>query len=422
MTDNIDNKRNDVGRKSRDENGYLLSRNKSEYSSSEWTTQGETEKLYLTGHGARRKHPGIDKIIWDSKMPGFGLRYRKTGSKSWILFYRERQYQRLVTLGKPPVMSVHQARKKARHYRCDAALTGLPEISRKKQSDLTISNFIAEYLVSVKGQWKTSTYKRNVHALQHDIMPFFGAMALAKIGRKDVNQWRDSYASQPSRFNRAVPVLSSLFKQAEILGHRPLNSNPCKGIARYKQSLKERFLSAREYRVLGRILREVEGDMPDAVAIIRLLIYTGARKNEIAVLRREWIKSPRIFLPDSKTGAKQLYINVPAHTVLQPYMARRDKGLLFPSTRNPNRPFEPSAAWYKIRSKAGLNDVRLHDLRHSFASVAIGNDIPLTHIGALLGHALPETTARYAHLADEIITESAARISGSIAKQMGMMP
>lgn len=138
-------------------------------------------------------------------------------------------------------------------------------------------------------------------------------------------------------FNRAVPVLSAMFVQAETLGYRRRGSNPCRGIARYKRKLPERYLSSSEYRALGSVLRDAEEEYGEAVGIIRLLIYTGARVSEIAGLRWEWIKSPRIFLPDSKTGARVVYLNAPACEILGRLRGERTSGLVFPGRRRTDK-------------------------------------------------------------------------------------
>lgn len=166
-------------------------------------------------------------------------------------------------------------------------------------------------------------------------------------------------------------------------------------------------------------MRAFEEIDPVAVQAIRPLIYTGARNGEVVGLRWEWVQSPRLMLPDSKTGAKIIYLNRQALAVLDAMPNRAETGLVFPSARG-DKPIALSALWYRIRQHAALPDVRLHDLRHSFASIAIADGISLVVIGKLLGHALAETTERYAHLADEAIADAAKRVSGSLAKCLGI--
>ena len=206
---------------------------------------------------------------------------------------------------------------------------------------------------------------------------------------------------------------------AEQLGYRSRGSNPCKGTPRFKRKPKERFLTAQEFRRLATVLNEFEAKRPDAVQAIRLLIYTGARRGEIENLRWEWVQSPRLMLPDSKTGAKIIYLNRQAQAVIAGIPNQRESGPVFPAPYSGGS-INLAGVWPRIREAAALPDVRLHDLRHSFASIAIRNNISLIVIGKLLGHALAETTARYAHLSDDIVADAASRVSGSIARCLGM--
>jgi integrase len=382
--------------------------------------RGLSEKL--DGNVARRRAPKVETVVWDSELPAFGLRLRPSGHKSWIVRFRERGVQRFRTLGTTEKMSVHEARREVGKILRGLALDGLPQKpARRAQVELTFEEFAPDFIRCCSGRWKPSTTTRNRRAVSQDILPFFGALSVSRAEPSDVARWRDAMAGQPAAFNRAVPVLSALFQQAEVMGHRRRGSNPCKGVARYKRKLPERYLSPAEYRSLAAALRDGETEFPEAVQIIRLLIYTGARRSEIAGLRWEWVKPPRIFLPESKTGAKVIYLNAPAVALLAHLRGDRTHGLIFPSARRPDRPCNPAGGWIRIRERAGLSDVRIHDLRHSFASVAIRDGYSLTVIGKLLGHALPETTARYAHLADDVVSEAASRICASIAEKMGVV-
>lgn len=206
---------------------------------------------------------------------------------------------------------------------------------------------------------------------------------------------------------------------SEQLGHRRRGSNPCKGMPRYKVQERQRYLSAPEYRRLARTLDQIEADWPSIAAAIRMLIYTGARMGEIATLRWEHVHPPRLALPDSKTGPKTIYLNAPAMAVLDSLPAQAS-GYVFATPDDPGRPPRLDNHWRKLRKIAALPDVRMHDLRHSFASVAIMDGVSLSLIGKLLGHALPETTARYAHLADEAVMDAAERVCSSLASALGL--
>lgn len=190
---------------------------------------------------------------------------------------------------------------------------------------------------------------------------------------------------------------------------------------RYKREPKERYLTPAEYRRIGAALREQEAAYPAQVAIVRLLLFTGARVGEILNLRWEWVQPPRLLLPDSKTGAKTIWLNSQALEVLEGIERHGGTTLVFPNSAR-TRPLNFENWWLPFRARCALPDVRVHDLRHSFASTAIMDNVPLATIGRLLGHVLPETTAKYAHLSDDVIGDAADRISGSLAQAMGLRP
>jgi integrase len=295
----------------------------------------------------------------------------------------------------------------------------LPQRKTAHTSPL-LSQFVADHWRHIARGWKPSTALRNQHAWQSMIAPHFGTMQIAEISASDVVRWRDGCAgARECRFNRAVPVLASLLKYAEALKLRPKGSNPCRGIARYKRPLRERYLSPKEYRRLGRELMLAEAEFPAQVAVIKLLMLTGARVGEIRDLQWQWVKPPGLLLPDSKTGPKTIYLNSQAVAVLKSVPQVRGGSLVFPG-KSSTKPLNIQHWWSRFRLLCGLPDVRIHDLRHSFASVAIGQNIPLATISTLLGHALPETTGRYAHLADEHIADAAQRVSGSLATAIGV--
>ena len=195
--------------------------------------------------------------------------------------------------------------------------------------------------------------------------------------------------------------------------------NPCRGTPRFKRKAMERVLSPQEYRRLGLALAGAEETHPAQVAIIRLLLYTGARAREIGALQWGWVQGPRLLLPDSKTGPKTIWLCSQAVQVLECVPRREGTPFVFPN-RKGNAPLNIQVWWDRLRRRCALPDVRIHDLRHSYASIAIRHKIPLATVGKLLGHELPETTAKYAHLADETIAEAAARVSGGLANAIGL--
>lgn len=381
-----------------------------------------SEKVRLDGNIARRKIKGKEFFWWDTELPGFGLRVFAGGSRSWFVQFRQRGKQMRITLGRPPEVRAEEARTLARAQLAKVMLDGLPVAQKAKRDNpgaTLFRDFALRFWADYSRHWKPSTRKGNRARIFKDLTDIFGHLRVDAIRKADVLRWRDSWAGRSGAFNRTIPILSVMMGYAEQLGMRPRGSNPCRGTPRYKRKLVDRFLSAREFNRLAASLRDFEETNPIAVQAIRLLIYTGARHGEVVGLRWEWVQPPRLMLPDSKTGAKIVYLNRQAQAVLDAMPNRADTGLVFPSVRG-DKPIALSPVWLEMRRHAALPDVRLHDLRHSFASIAIADGISLVVIGKLLGHALAETTERYAHLADEAIADAAKRISGSLARHLGV--
>lgn len=345
---------------------------------------------------------------------------RKNGGAGtfFVTIYSRGRRARL-TLGRAGEVRAIDARLEAQKALAAMHLDGLPK-PPPKPSHVTLAAYVDEFLRDYGPRWKPSTRKSSANIIRRSLLPVFGNQAVAEIARTDVVRWRDSYAgAREAVFNRAVPVLSVMLQYAEQLGLRRKGSDPCRGMPRYKRQLPERYLSPAEYRHLGRALAIEEFENPTAVAAIRLLLFTGARCGEIETLQWDWVKPDRLALPDSKTGAKTIYLNAPARAFFARLAPDRTTALVFPS-RTGAGPIDLGAFWSRFRRSCALPDVRLHDLRHSFASTAIMDGVPLATIGKLLGHQLPETTARYAHLADDTIAEAAERVSGSLARCLGL--
>lgn len=378
---------------------------------------------FLNGNFARRKHPTkqAEYTIWDTELKGFGLRVLPSGSCFWTVRSRQRGKHIRVTLGRPDEVTALLARTRARRLLAEVAVDGLPK-QKAAVAAITLEHFVGMYWDDVARYWKPSTAKRNLTAWRVQLAPAFGAMRISDVRSNDVRLWRDDCAGdQEAKYNRAIPVLSSLFKYAEALNLRRKGSNPCRGLARYRRAAKERYLSPLEYRRLGAALRAAGDRFPSQVAIVRLLLFTGARISEIRDLRWEWVRPPHLLLPDSKTGPRTIWLNSQALEVLAGIPRREGCAFAFPNGAG-TKPLTIDPWWYGFRRSCSMPDLRIHDLRHSFASTAIMDNVPLVTIGKLLGHVLPETTAKYAHLADEVIGDAAQRISGSLAQALGLRP
>jgi len=277
--------------------------------------------------------------------------------------------------------------------------------------------FLAEH---AEAKRKASTAKEYRRLLDHVVLPALGKKRVADITRQDVARLHHARRATPTEANRALAVISAMFNIAERWGERPDGSNPCHHVEKYSQRRRERFLSGEELARLGDVLAGYDGS-PYYAAAIKLLVFTGARLGEILGLRWEWVELDRgeARLPDSKTGAKTLHLPPPALAVLaelprvegNPYVIVG--GVSGAALVNLEKP------WRAIRKAAGLEEVRLHDLRHSFASTAASGGMGLPIIGKMLGHTQAQTTQRYAHLASDPVEAAAATVAGKIAAAMG---
>ena len=261
--------------------------------------------------------------------------------------------------------------------------------------------------------WKPSTFKINTYYFRKYLVPWFKNHDITAITRQDVLLWFDSMHDRPGVANPILPFLSVLMEQAEYYGLRQEGSNPCRKIRRYKSKAKEVFLKPDEVMRLGKVLRKYEKKTPLAVAIIRLLLLTGCRKSEIIKLQWSFYRQGHLYLPDSKTGPRTIFLSKPARDILDK-LPKKNRWV-FPSRVKRGKPIcEIVVHWHKIRKDAGLSDVRLHDLRHSYASTAIRQKVDLQTVKQLLGHTTFEATLKYIHLCDDNIHEAVQTTGTSI--------
>lgn len=361
-----------------------------------------------------------DRDYYDDEIKGYGIRVRSSGRRTYFVMTRLNGVMRRFTIGAHGPVTAEMARAKAKLLLADVINGKDPTLSKNrakvgdKISDLC-ERFLAEY---VPAHCKASTafeYQRSVELF---VLPKLGKSPIAEIERKDIMALHHDMRNIPYQANRTVGVLSVMFAQAERWGLRTEASNPCLGVKRYKEEKRERFLSPDELQRLGNVMKDAEVEMPSAVACFRLLILTGCRLSEIQTLRWEYVRDRMIYLPDSKTGKKTIYLGLPALQVLE--TVPRVPGNAYVITGRVEGQYltDLQKPWRRIRAAAGLDDVRIHDLRHTFASngVALGQGLPI--IGKLLGHSQAQTTARYAHLAADPALAAADQISTQIAAAM----
>ena len=366
-----------------------------------------------------------DTVFWDRELTGFGVRVYPTGGKVYVAQARGPDGSKRVTVGRHAVLGTEQARQRAALIiaRVKAGEDPVPlPLAAKFAGGPTVADLASRYLEEhVARRCKPKTRKTTHSAVGFHIVPALGKLPLEAVERAQVVELHERLCETPSMANATVKILSHMYTLAEGWGMVPEGCNPCRSIPKNPERKRERFLTDAEFTRLGLVLDEVsrEGSRvsPGAVATIRLLMLTGCRRNEILSLRWDRVDfdAAEIRLGDSKTGARTVHLSPSAVRVLAALPRKPGDPWVIPGLKPGTHMTDIDGSWATIRSRAGLHDVRIHDVRHSFASraLALGEGLPI--IGRLLGHSRVETTARYAHLARDSVKESAERISASIA-------
>ena len=324
-------------------------------------------KVKLTDARARAfaPMPGREAVLWDTVVRGFGLRVRPHGGKSWVVHRRQGDGVLKRTLGPLDALTTDEARGAAR-----TLLDGAAACNGSAAAVPTLQTFGPMFLADCAHRWKPAMRVSHAHGLRTRILPAFGTRRVDAITARDARAWFDDLALRGAgTANRALAVLSSLMQHAEALGLRPDNSNPCRGLRRRKSGFEARYLTDAEFEALGRALDAAEVTHPVAVAALRFLLFTGARKTEALRLRWENVHEDRAVLPDSKTGPRTIWLASPARAVLVDRARRDDCPWVFAGASG--KPVTVDPAWRAIRIAAGLNRLRIHDLRHSHAAVAV---------------------------------------------------
>jgi integrase len=281
-----------------------------------------------------------------------------------------------------------------------------PASERDRQKGvITVAELGARFLKQyVQQHCKPRTAEEYRRAVEQFIDPALGHYRINDLTRADVARFHHDLRNRPYQANRAIAVLSKMMNLAEQWGLRNDGINPCKHVKKYREAKRERYLTNEEMKRLGAALTDAQAtnaENPFVLGAIALLMLTGARLTEILTLKWEHVDVEQgvLRLPDSKTGKKLIYLNAAAIGLLRIMPRMRDNPYVIAGGRPRARLINLQKPWRRIRAKAGLNDVRIHDLRHSYASVAAGAGLSLPMIGKLLGHTQAATTQRYAHLA-----------------------
>jgi integrase len=405
----------------------------------------------LTKREVDKSEPRASRYtVFDDELKGFGLRVSPTGAKSWVVEYRpdqggRRTSKRRLTLGNAATLTPDEARRAARLELAKIRL-GTDPLEQRKEGRLapTVSEVARAYLsdhARAKRKPRTAEHYRDV--IERIVLPELGTSKAAAVTRSDLAKLHLKWKHTPTQANRMLAIVSSLYGFAARRGLVPEGRNPARGIEKYPEQRRERFLSVDELMRIGAALRTAETEGvpwqidetmrtakhipknsrstaigPHAAAAMRLLIFTGARLREILHLRWEHVDFERglLLLPDSKTGRKTIILSAPALAILSE-LPRIGSYVI--AGENPEAPrADLKRPWQVVARLAAIEGVRLHDLRHTYASVGAGRGLGLPIIGKLLGHAASQTTERYAHLDNDPLRRATNAIGSTLAAAM----
>lgn len=386
----------------------------------------------------------IQTTVWDSELKGFGVRRQRTAVKSYLLRKKVGSKLRTITIGQ------HGSPWTADTARIEAlkllgSIVRGEDPARHRQSDLTTMAELCERYMAqhARPNKKASSAGLDQKNIDNHVIPVLGNKLVPDVSASDIEGFKlavysghtapmDQKAAAKAQgggrtvrgghgvANRCLTLLSKMFKLAEIWELRPKSTNPVEGVSRYRENPAERFLSPAEFKRLGQTLDQFERDGIDApypTAAIKLLLLTGARLSEILTLRWDQvqIENRRARLSDSKTGPKTIHLSEPALAILAKLPRLSDNPHVIVGGKPGKHLVDLQRPWQRIRNKANLADVRIHDLRHTYASLAIQSGKSLSEIGELLGHQSTTTTKRYAHFAAEHIAKAGDEIGDVLA-------
>ncbi len=367
------------------------------------------ERMRLTDAAIARHRPRErEYTVWDTRMAGLGVRVRPSGGRSWIFLRKTDGGTRRISLGPVELKTVEEVRERGQAGRDPPCCPVVPGLRRRH-----MERGLLRPLQAVNPK------ERAIHPCQATAARLRIETAGPHIPTR-VRRWFDIYSrTAPGGANRALDLLRQIMNVAVACGH--VDSNPARGVKRNRRPALTRFLSREEIGRLHRVLdRQTRKSSRQQADIIRLLLLTGCRKGEIVRLRWSAVQDDILVLADSKTGPRKVPLNTQARRILE-RQPRGASSFVFPSPRDPARPRGLNLAlWYRVRQDAGIEDVRLHDLRHTHASHAVMNGVPVPVVSRLLGHSNVSMTLRYAHLGDRDVEAAAERVGQSIGAIMGI--
>ena len=362
---------------------------------------------------------GKRRTKFDYVLPGFGERIHPSGRKSYVLQRTIGGRQRLITIGDAAILTERIAKDVARRLilRIELGQNPADKKQRAKKTP-TYAAFLRHYWEVAAPTWKPSTLEiHDIYRRTH-LKHAFAEKFIDEISHADAVRWHAvlTRSAGPGAANRAMEILKAMFAKAEAWGYLPEHSNPFRGVKRNRGRKIERFLSDNEMARLGDALARHRAAKPNEVAVISLLALTGCRRGEILNLTWGEVQGRKLKLTDSKTGPRVVWLGKEARAVIDPLPRRRSHERVFQFEVLPISALE--GFWRMLRAEAGIEDVRLHDLRHNYASLAARSSETMPMIGKLLGHRDIRTTVRYAHLDDETVLAVSAIVGKSLHTQM----
>ena len=359
---------------------------------------------------------GNGRVMWDEALPGFGLRFSGNGRRTWIVFTRIRGIVTRISLGGPPIVTESEARTKAQLLILEAKVRRDP-LARKR--DARTTPLFAEFAQAFRRygvtRWKPSMVDTYDCYVRTHLLPAFGKRFLDQIDEPSVFDWFSTLSrTRTGAANRALGILNSMLNKAEEWGQAARHSNPCSGIEKNARRVFRRYLTESELLRLGRALDALQESEPTRVGAIRLLLYTGCRKSEILSLRWSDIAGRLMIVRDSKTEPRQVDLGPAAREALRRVPRQPGNPWVFPSPVRPHQRLgELLPFWHRVvLPMTKITPLRLHDLRHTFASHAAIQQENTPMIARLLGHSGTDNTQRYMHLADQPALDAAELVSG----------
>lgn len=392
---------------------------------------GKITKRELDALQSKASRPAF---LWDGSLAGFGVKALPSGKKVFLTKYRTNgggrdAPQRWLTLGTYGPITLDEARRLAQRALAAVAEGKDPQGLKLEQREAPVLDDVwTRFEADILPSRKPTTAKEYCSQWGNLIKPKFGKTRVETIAASEIDRFHKSLRDSPYRANRVLALLRRLMSLAEAWGMRSPGTNPCSRVEQFRERARQRYLDATELQAIGNAIDALIAEKaisPTAGNAIELLALSGARLSEILNAQWDWIDSDKgtMLLPDSKTGAKPVYLSAAAIAVLKRQKDIAEKSVyVFPSSRTGKPLVNLRKSWVQICERAKIKGVRLHDLRHTVASVAVGQGASLPLIGKLLGHSQAQTTMRYAHIDIDPALKAANQVGAAIGAAMRPTP